>query len=202
MAGKHEQELRNEAVKHEQELPNEAVRLIVERGFSIQQALWAAYRNNHHKMEHWQTLLTIANSGDTDKVRTLENRVGQFESLLKKQKTQPPKNNSQQLTLLVPAKLALPAPAGNKSKGKGKAGKGKSGKGKKGKGQGSQSAGVRDFKTIKAPGSNASRRFFQTSSIGPCWACQEGKCSDTACARPHICVRCGAAVPHNSCGCH
>ena len=40
----------------------EAIRLGTEEGQSIQEALWAAYRNEHHRMEHWCMLLTIASS--------------------------------------------------------------------------------------------------------------------------------------------
>ena len=40
----------------ELQLGKEAIRLTRESGFFIHQAIWAAYRNEHHRMEHWVTL--------------------------------------------------------------------------------------------------------------------------------------------------
>ena len=38
------------------------MKLCREQGYSIQAALWATYRNQEHRMKHWVTLLSIANS--------------------------------------------------------------------------------------------------------------------------------------------
>ena len=38
------------------------MKLCREQGYSIQAALWAAYRNQEYRMMHWVTLLSIANS--------------------------------------------------------------------------------------------------------------------------------------------
>ena len=49
-------------MEHEFQLRREAMKLCREQGHSIQAALWAAYRNQEHRMKHWVTLLSIANS--------------------------------------------------------------------------------------------------------------------------------------------
>ena len=50
-------------LEFEFQLRKEALRLTREEGQSIWRALWAAYRDPHRRIEHWLTLLTIANSG-------------------------------------------------------------------------------------------------------------------------------------------
>ena len=53
-------------MEYEFQLTREAMKLCREQGYSIQAALWAAYRNQEHRMNHWVTLLSIANTrGDT-----------------------------------------------------------------------------------------------------------------------------------------
>ena len=49
--------------EHEFQIRKEALRLTREEGEPVGKALWAAYRDRHHRIEHWLTLLTIANSG-------------------------------------------------------------------------------------------------------------------------------------------
>ena len=44
------------------QLRRDAMKLCREQGYSIQAALWATYRNQEHRMKHWVTLLSIANS--------------------------------------------------------------------------------------------------------------------------------------------
>ena len=116
----------------EQELRNEAVKLVVERGLTMKQALWPAYKDDHHRMENWQKLLTIANSGDSDKVKRLEKNVTQLENKLSRERSRSPRGNQQRALPAPPAQLALPAPSSQQSNGKGKKGKGK-GKEKAGK---------------------------------------------------------------------
>ena len=52
----------NHCLEHEFQLRKEALRLIRDQGVSIQQALWAAYADPQHRMKHWITCLTVANS--------------------------------------------------------------------------------------------------------------------------------------------
>ena len=49
-------------MEYESQLRREAMKLCREQGYSIQAALWAAYRNQEHCMKHWITLLSIANT--------------------------------------------------------------------------------------------------------------------------------------------
>ena len=70
-------------------------------------------------MENWQTMLTIANAGDSEKVKRLENKVTQLENKLNqlsRQRSRSPRGNQQR---------ALPAPQAQLACGKGKKGKGK-----------------------------------------------------------------------------
>ena len=52
-------------LEYEFQTRKEALRLVREEGPSIEKALWAAYQNPHHRIEHWLTLLSNANSGVT-----------------------------------------------------------------------------------------------------------------------------------------
>ena len=49
-------------MEYEFQLRREAMKLCREQGYSIQAALWAAYRNQEHRMKHWITLLSVANT--------------------------------------------------------------------------------------------------------------------------------------------
>ena len=52
----------NRYLDKELQLRKEALRLVREEQFSIEKALWTAYNNPHHRIEHRLTLLTIANA--------------------------------------------------------------------------------------------------------------------------------------------
>ena len=49
-------------LEYEFQLRQEALGLIRDQGVSIRQALWAGYANPQHRMKHWITFLTVANS--------------------------------------------------------------------------------------------------------------------------------------------
>ena len=53
----------NHCSGYELQLRKEALWLVREAKYSIEKALWTAYNNQHHRIEHWLTLLTIANAG-------------------------------------------------------------------------------------------------------------------------------------------
>ena len=163
---------------------------------TMKHALWAAYKDDHHRMENWQTMLTIANSGDSEKMKRLENKLTQLESKLtqlSRHRSRSPRGNQQKALPAPQAQLALPAPWNQPSGGKGKKGKGK-GQGKGSKGRGKQqpteqpaSSVYRTFATIMKRGRLARSHFFAPSSgVGPCFAYQSKKCSDSACQRPHV----------------
>ena len=48
-------------MEYEFQLRRDATKLCREQGYSIQAALWVAYRNQEHRMKHWITLLSLAN---------------------------------------------------------------------------------------------------------------------------------------------
>ena len=73
-------------MEHEFQLRRDAMKLCREQGYSIQAALWATYRNQEHRMKHWVTLLSIANSrsdGISDKaareIEQLKKQVAQLQ---------------------------------------------------------------------------------------------------------------------------
>ena len=116
----------------EQELRNEAIRLTMEEGFPIKSALWVAYRNEHHRSEHWVMLIGITNAelirGGSEKISQYERRIQKLEQQLAQARSRSPRRNNSQLALSGPAQLALPssasAPKSPNKKGKGKGKKG------------------------------------------------------------------------------
>ena len=111
-----------------------------EQGYSIQAALWATYRNQEHRMKHWVTLLSIANSrcGTTSgkasrEVEQLKKQVAQ----LQKSRSRFPRGakrsgNSSRSQLALQDSAAQPS---NKKGGRGKGGGDNKGGGGKGKSQ-------------------------------------------------------------------
>ena len=49
-------------LEYEFQVRKAAIQLTRSQGLQIQKALWSVYRNEQHRMEHWVTLLTIANA--------------------------------------------------------------------------------------------------------------------------------------------
>ena len=69
-------------LSYELELRKEAVRLCKEQSFGIQAALWAALRNNEHRMKHWLQLVAIPNapsSSSNQELQTLKKRISDLE---------------------------------------------------------------------------------------------------------------------------
>ena len=64
--------------QYEYQIRNDAVRLIRTTCDPIQRALWAAYTDEHHHMEHWVTLLAIANSSSSSD-SCIEKRPADFQ---------------------------------------------------------------------------------------------------------------------------
>ena len=115
-------------LNYTQELRNEAIRLTMEEGFPIKSALWAAYRNEHHRNEHWVMLIGITNAelirGGSKKISQYEQRIQKLEQQLAQARSRSPKRNNSQVALPGPAVPALPsaasAPKSSNKKGKGK----------------------------------------------------------------------------------
>ena len=51
-----------QCTEYEFRLRRETMKLCREQGYSIQAALWVAYRNQEHRLKHWITLFSIANT--------------------------------------------------------------------------------------------------------------------------------------------
>ena len=60
---------------YEFQLRKQAIKLHRTQGFSIQRALWSAYNDEHHRMKHWVTLLSTANSSSDAAITKLQNQV-------------------------------------------------------------------------------------------------------------------------------
>ena len=100
-------------MNYEQELRNGAIRLAMEEGYPIKCALWTAYRNEHHRNEHWIMLIGVTNAdlirgGGTDskKISQYEKRIQKLEEQLAHARSRSPRRNNS-----APSQLALPAPA-------------------------------------------------------------------------------------------
>ena len=113
------------------------------KGQAIEKALWAAYNNSHHRIEHWLTLLSIANSGGgttttktsssssslntaDQRLQKIERKFAEFERAL--QRSRSPYTRPKALPA-PQGQLALPAPPTPKEQGR-KGGKGKNSKDK------------------------------------------------------------------------
>ena len=58
----------------------DAIKLTRSQGFPLGRALWTVYRNEQHRMEHWVTLITIANaSSAASSTPALTSRVNRLE---------------------------------------------------------------------------------------------------------------------------
>ena len=107
-------------LEYEFQLRKEALRLVREEGQSIEKALWAAHHNPHHRIEHWLTLLTIANSGGTkssssssslnpadQRLQKMEQKVAELQRSLQRSRSPRMKTSA----IAAPEnQLALPAP--------------------------------------------------------------------------------------------
>ena len=128
---------------YELEIRREVIRLATEEGYSIERAWWAAYENDHHRMEHWQSFLGVKTGGSSSsanedrkdkRIAQLEKKLGDLSRQVQNARSRSPRGNKKsqpQLSLPASAQLALPAPPTPK----GKSGKGE-GRGKRGKSRG------------------------------------------------------------------
>ena len=201
---------------YELEVRREAIRLATEEGYSIERAWWAAYENDHHRMEHWQSFLGVKTGGSSSsaganedhkdkRIAQLEKKLGDLSRQVQNARSRSPRGKKKpqtQLSLPVPAQLALPAPPTQK----GKSGKGK-GKGKKGKSRGRGPAtgqtvtsfqALMDLPCSQQPPFTAAEYSFP----GVCYAFQSDSCTNSPCSRVHVCIGCGKAnVGYNACKC-
>ena len=188
-------------MNYEQELRNEAIRLAMEEGYPIKCALWTAYRNEHHRNEHWIMLIGVTNAdlirggGGTDskKISQYEQRIQKLEQQLAQALSRSPSRNNS-----ASSQLALPSPkaSGKKAKGKGK-------KGGKNQSQtqaaGSSSAGFLKFNHLMKVGP-AKRHLMKQTEV--CYKDHLRTCTANPCSRAHRCIGCNKdGVSCDDCGC-
>ena len=179
-----------QCLEYDFQLRKEALRLVREEGQSIEKAFWGAYHNPHHRIEHWLTLLTIANSGATkssssssslnpadQRLQKMEQKVAELQRSLQRSRSPRMKTRA----IAAPQnQLALPAP--HTPKGQGKRGKGKNGKGKgKASKDGSQATSTKVDQILANLEYN--RQFFHKTQNkkGICYIFQKGQCPTNPC---------------------
>ena len=115
---------------YELELRREAIKCTREQGMAIQEALWAAYHNDHHRLENISFFLRLSGSSQSsvDKDKTVQQLQRKVADLERQMRSRSPRGRRQQLSLTVPSssshQLAFPAPPAPKGKPR-KKGKGK-----------------------------------------------------------------------------
>ena len=84
---------------YEYQIRKDAFKLVRLKGFAFQQALWAAYHDQAHGMEHWITLFIISNasrssssteSADKAKIAQLETEMAEMKKLMKSARSRSP----------------------------------------------------------------------------------------------------------------
>ena len=176
---------------YEFELRKEALRLVREKGFSIQRALWGAYRVEDPDSERKLQQLQASN-------QKLEKKVAELERAMRSRSPRGKGNRRGQLALPAPAQLAHPAPPTPKG-GKGK-GKKVKGRGKTPLARGQQIPSFKALMNIK-PADRPQLCAQAQNTPGVCFRFQEKRCVDAACSRAHVCVGCGNATGYDDCKC-
>ena len=186
----------------ELELRREAIKYTREKGLSIQEALWAVYRNDHHRLENFSNFLRPSDTPQSaDKNKTVQALQKKVADLERQMRSRSPRGRNMQRALPAASsfssQLASQPVSTRKTKGKGK------GKEKKGKSsnQGAPQH-IQSFNQPMALHKDLRPRFFQQPSGSyVCFAFNGKQCTDSACARLHVCVGCGKAVPFDDCKC-
>ena len=79
-------------LEYEYQLRKEAVRRATEDNFPLYQCLWAVYEDQAHKMKHWISLLTIANSSLGDNtVKDLRRENAELKKALSSARSRSPR---------------------------------------------------------------------------------------------------------------
>ena len=192
---------------YEFELRKEALRLVREKGFSIQRALWGAYNNDTHRLENFLNFMKLDRLDDAEgdkKIQQLQNanqrlekKVSDLERAMRSRSPRGKGNRKGQ-------QYSLPAPAPynaneTKTKGKGKGKKGK-GRGKTNTGAGGQISTFSELMKIKAP--NRPNLCAQAKAKpGVCFRWQSSQCTEPSCPFTHVCIGCGGSSPYDQCKC-
>ena len=199
--------------EYEFQIRKEVIALTRSRGLPIASALWSVYRNEPHRVEHWVTLLTIANAASStlippavaSQMAAMQKRVTVLENR-DRSRTPAPRQSAKAVTW-QPPQLALQntqQSASSKGRGKGKKSKGTEGKGRPSAQAAPHAAGFKKFHTIKGiPADSAHFDPRDGQQPGICHNFNANRpCQNTPCSRLHVCIGCGkAATPYDNCGC-
>ena len=104
---------RAHCLEYEFQLRKEVLKLVREEGQSIEKALWSAYNNPQNRIEHWLTLLTIANSGATNMKVLSSSSSNPADQRLQKNREEIRRPRKVNATIKIPAHVkskALSAP--------------------------------------------------------------------------------------------
>ena len=199
-------------LSYELELRKEAVRLCKEQSFGIQAALWAALRNNEHRMKHWLQLVAIPNAPSSSSNQELQSLKKRISDLEKARSRSPRRNTQKQLALPGgPQMIALPAPSapaqGQKGGRRGSQKKGSAGRfsnRKSGSISTQSPSGTKNFDFIMKLPLEFRAHFhekFHKNEI--CYNFQKNNCRrpDGKCKFSHVCVGCGGSKPYDDCRC-
>ena len=150
-------------LEYEFQIRKDAIRLTRLQGRPIATPLWTVYRNEQHRMDHWVTLLTIANASSSSSVppamaSQMAAMQKQIAALQGRDRSRTPAGKGKKTAIAwqPQPQLALMNQEPAAQKGKGKAKKGKSSKGK-GKGPApAASSSFRKLQDLKKIGTSAS----------------------------------------------
>ena len=182
-----------------------SVRLCKEQFFGIQAALWAALRNNEHRMKHWLQLVAIPNASSSSSNQELQSLKKRISDIEKARSRSPRRNTQKQLALDGgPQMIALPAPSAPAQGQKG----GKRGNKKRGGagrfGKSGSFSGTKDFDyLLNLPHEFRSNFIDKFHKNELCYNFHRNKCNRTGgkCKFTHLCVGCGGSKPYNDCRC-
>ena len=153
-------------------------------------------------MEHWVTLLTIANAASSMSVPPAV--ASQMAAMQKRMTALENRDRSRTPAPRQSAKAATQQSANSKGQSKGKKPKGSKGKGKSSASANPQTAGFKKFHIIKGiPAVSAHFDPRDGQQPGICYNFNSNKaCPTTPCPRLHVCIGCGkVATPYDNCGC-
>ena len=199
-------------LSYELELRKEAVRLCKEQSFGIQAALWAALRNDEHRMKHWLQLVAIPNAPSSSSNQELQSLKKRISDLEKARSRSPRRNTQKQLALPGgPQMIALPAPSapaqGQKGGRRGSQKKGSAGRfsnRKSGSISTQSPSGTKNFDFImKFPLEFRAHFHEKFHKKVICYNFQKNNCRrpDGKCKFSHVCVGCGGSKPYDDCRC-
>ena len=196
---------------YELELRREAIKYTRERGMAIQEALWSAYHNEHHRLENFSNFLRLSGTpqvAEKDRASSATSKEGcgsgAPDAFSFSSRSQPPTGPACVFVFSV-GKISnhLRRLLGRTSSRKGQLegrGKGKSSGKSEGKASGPKQ--IQTFQQLIKMNKQTrlSLRAAHDEALGVCYSFQEHKCNKNPLhSCPHVCIGCGKGVPYNDC---